>query len=77
MKKHAAIDHFGSVTALADALDVTVGAISQWGDYPPDMRQLQLERLVPTLKAEPECQARLLGLPLKRATDRKNEAEGA
>ena len=72
MNKQAAIDHFGSVAALAAAIDTTPSAISQWGEYPPDKRQLQLERMVPELKAEPECMARALGMDLKRATDRQN-----
>jgi len=74
MKTQAAIDYYGGgskgCAALAAALDVTIPAIYQWGEYPPDKRQLQLER-VTTMKAEPECQARVLGLPLQRATDKK------
>lgn len=62
MKTDAAIKHAGSVSKLADLLDITAGAISQWGDYPPDARQLQLERItVGALKAEPGCMERLLG----------------
>lgn len=62
MKTQQAIDHYGSATALADALSVTLPAISQWGEFPPDKRQLQIERLTDgALKAEPGCAERLLG----------------
>lgn len=73
MKTQAAIDHFGGIPELAVALDVTIPAVYQWGEYPPDKRQLQIERLVPALKAEPECMARVLGLPLQRKSDRTGE----
>ena len=56
MNKQAAIDYFGSVAALASAIDATPSAISQWGDYPPGGRQLQLEAITKgKLKAEPNC----------------------
>lgn len=62
----------GNVSALARALDIDPSTVYSWGDYPPDTRQLQLERLT-ELKAEPECRARVLGLPLKREGDRKEQ----
>jgi transcriptional repressor of cell division inhibition gene dicB len=69
-----AIKHYGSQQALADALGIKQPSIAGWGEYPPDKRQLQLERLTKgKLKAEPECQARVLGLPLRRAGDRKDD----
>lgn len=66
MKTDDAIKYAGSVTELAHLLGITAGAISQWGDYPPDGRQLQLERITrKKLKAEPECMDRLLGVKAK------------
>jgi hypothetical protein len=63
MKTEAAIKHAGSATELAQLLKVTVGAISQWGDYPPPARQLQLQKITRgKLKAEPDCMDRLLGV---------------
>lgn len=63
MKKQAAIDHFGGVGELATALKLTPAAISQWGEYPPPLRQLQIERIAPELKAEEGCMEAVLGLP--------------
>jgi hypothetical protein len=59
-------------SALARALGLDPSTIHDWKEFPPDVRQLQLERITNgDLKAEPECQARVLGLPLKRSTDRQ------
>lgn len=66
MKTKAAIQHVGTTAALASMLRITPGAISQWGEYPPEKRQLQLERVtVGALKAEPGCLERLLTLETK------------
>lgn len=56
MKKTEALDYFGgSPGKLADSLGITVGAVSQWGVYPPDDRQMQLQnRTGGRLRAEPE-----------------------
>lgn len=68
MKTEEAIKYAGSVTELAKRLGVTAGAVSQWGDYPPDGRQLQLERLSrKKLKAEPGCLERLMNPPKRGA----------
>lgn len=62
MRTQDAITHAGSSGALAKLLGVTPGAISQWDEFPPASRQLQLERLTGgQLKAEPGCLDRLLG----------------
>lgn len=45
MKKAAVLAHFGSIAAVARALGITSGAISQWPDEIPALRALQLERL--------------------------------
>ncbi len=37
MKKQAAIEHFGGVKPLADALGVWPAAVYKWGDDVPEM----------------------------------------
>lgn len=75
MRTAEVIKHFGSQKAAAAALTkagyrLSQPSVSLWGEYPPDMRQLQIERITRNkLKAEPGCKSRLLGLPeTKRAT---------
>jgi DNA-binding transcriptional regulator YdaS (Cro superfamily) len=45
MKTQDAIDFFGSNSVLTELLGLSTGAISQWGESPPDLRQLQIESL--------------------------------
>jgi hypothetical protein len=70
MRTSDVLAHFKTQKAIADALGIKQPSVAEWKEFPPDQRQLQIERLVPTLKAEPECMARVLGLPLKRASDK-------
>lgn len=44
MTKTQAIKHFGSISALAKALNVTYEAVRQWSVV-PELRQYQIERL--------------------------------
>lgn len=44
MTKKEAVDHFGTATALAKALGITLEAVSQWQDVPM-RRQYEIERL--------------------------------
>ncbi|ATB63298.1 Cro/CI family transcriptional regulator [Pseudomonas mosselii] len=44
MTKSQAIQHFGSISALAKALGVTYEAVRQWSDV-PELRQYQIERI--------------------------------
>lgn len=89
MKKQAAVDHFGGVSELAAALRLTPAAVSQWGEYPPPLRQLQIERIALELKAEPDCMEAVLGFvpekwdgktnrrtTIRRAEDRKQARGG-
>lgn len=67
MKTQDAIDHYGSISALCDAIRpikaITVPAVHQWGEYPPPARQLQIERATGSaLKAEADCLEQLTGL---------------
>lgn len=63
MNTKQAIDHYEGAALLAAALGISAAAVSQWGEYPPDKRQLQLERATGgVLKAEDGCMDRLTGL---------------
>ncbi|WP_082353842.1 Cro/CI family transcriptional regulator [Marinagarivorans algicola] len=46
MTKASAIEHFGSVKALAKALKITTNAVSQWGDDVPKLREYQLKEVM-------------------------------
>ena len=62
MTKAEAIKHFDTQVRLGEALDCKQHTISGWGEYPPDNRQLQIERVtLGALKAEPGCMDRMLG----------------
>ena len=68
MKKSDAINHFGTQVKMGMALKINQGSISAWGEYPPDHRQLQIERVtLGALKAEPGCMDRLLGFKPEKA----------
>jgi hypothetical protein len=71
MKTKEAVDHFKGTGLLAEALGLTPAAVSQWGEYPPDMRQLQIARISP-LKAEPGCLDRVIG-KVEKPWDGKTE----
>lgn len=45
MKKKDVIAHFGSVGAVADALNIKGQAVSQWGDDVPIRRAYEIERV--------------------------------
>jgi DNA-binding transcriptional regulator YdaS (Cro superfamily) len=54
MTTEQAISHYGTQTKLATALGIKQGSVSDWGEYPPAIRQLQLQRITNgRLKAEP------------------------
>jgi DNA-binding transcriptional regulator YdaS (Cro superfamily) len=56
MKTTEAIEWAGGAKALAGAIGVRPPAIYQWGEFPPALRQLQIEHLSDgRLRAEPEC----------------------
>lgn len=57
MKTENAVEHFGSQLQLAQALGMHQSTISKsWGDFPPPLRQLQIEALTGgKLRAEPDC----------------------
>jgi hypothetical protein len=45
MTTKEAIDHFGGVKPLAQALDIWPTGISRWKDRPPMLRQYEIERI--------------------------------
>jgi len=46
MQKEAVIDYFGSATNVARALNISKAAVSQWDDEIPELRSLQLEKII-------------------------------
>lgn len=56
MTKDEAVAAFGTQVRLAEALGMSQGSVSLWGEYPPPLRQLQIEALTGgKLRAEPDC----------------------
>ena len=54
MRTSNAVEHFGSVRALAEVLNVSPQAIYDWGEEVPELRAYQLEVLTNgALKAQP------------------------
>lgn len=50
------IRHYLTKAKLAEALGIEAPSVYSWGEFPPPLRQLQLERLTDgNLKAEPGC----------------------
>lgn len=63
MKTADVIKFFGTQVKAGEALAIGQPGISGWGEYPPDHRQLQIERVtIGALKAEPGCLDRVLGM---------------
>ena len=53
MKTSQVLSHYVTQVAVAKALDISQGSVSKWKEYPPDLRQLQIEALTGgALKAE-------------------------
>jgi hypothetical protein len=56
MHTHQVIEYFGTQQAVADALGIKQSSVAGWGEFPPDLRQLQIEMLTDgKLKAESTC----------------------
>lgn len=56
MTKDQAVSHYGTQGKLAEALGMKQSSVSLWGEYPPPLRQLQIESLTAgALKAESDC----------------------
>lgn len=53
MTKSAALAFFKTQQKLADALGITQPSVCEWGEYPPPLQQIFIERLTNgKLKAE-------------------------
>lgn len=46
MTKIEAIEAFGSIKAVADALGITIAAVMQWGEFVPPLRAYQLQAIM-------------------------------
>ena len=69
MTKDQAVAHFGTQMKLAEALGMSQGSIALWKDRPPELRQLQIERLTDgKLRAGPECDPYRVGPVTEQAT---------
>ena len=56
MLKASAIEHYGSQTKLAAALNISRAAIGQWGALVPPLRAMQLHELTGgALRYEPDA----------------------
>jgi len=57
MKTSDVIQHFGGTQErTAKALGLRQPSIATWGEFPPPLRQIQIERITRgKLKAEPSC----------------------
>ena len=54
MTTYEAIRHYGTQVKLARALGIRQSSVSEWGEYPPALRQLQLHQISKgRLKPEP------------------------
>lgn len=56
MKKTEVLNHFKGVSKVAEALGISPGAVSQWPESVPALRQLQLQAITGgALKASEEA----------------------
>lgn len=54
MRTDQVIEHFGSQAAVARALGIRQPSVCEWGETPPPLRQLQIERITAgALRADP------------------------
>lgn len=67
MKTSEVIEFYGSQTAVGEALGIYQSSVAEWGEEPPDLRQIQLESLSGhKLKANPKCYGPAAPAPQKR-----------
>lgn len=56
MKTSDVLKRYGSQYAVAEALGIKQPSVARWGEFPPELRQLQIEALTAgELRAEPDC----------------------
>lgn len=77
MRTAEVLAHFRTQKAVAQALGIRQPSVAAWGEFPPDNRQLQIERVTrKKLRAEPGCLRRLTGLSdLPLATTAQQKAK--
>lgn len=55
MTTEQAISHYRTQQRLATALGISQSAVAEWGEYPPALRQIQIEKLTRgRLRAQPD-----------------------
>ena len=55
MKTKEAVDLFETQQGLADALGIKQSSVAEWGEFPPPLRQIQIEMLTKKkLRVEPD-----------------------
>lgn len=55
MRTSDAVDFFKTQQGVADALGIKQSSVAEWGEYPPPLRQVQLEAVTDRkLLAEPD-----------------------
>jgi hypothetical protein len=75
MRTDEVLAHYKTQQAIAAALNIKQPSVAVWGEFPPPVRQLQLERLTDgVLKAEADCEARVLGLIASGNANNKQKA---
>ena len=63
MRTEDVIKHFSTQLKTAAVLGINQSSVAEWGEFPPDPRQLQIEKITKgVLKAEPGCLDRILGM---------------
>lgn len=68
MRTADVLAHFKTQSAVADALGIKQPSVADWGEFPPDARQIQIEKVTKgALQAEPGCFERLIGMKKKAA----------
>ena len=56
VKTEDCIEHYLTKAKLAEALGIEPPSVYSWGDFPPPLRQLQIESITGgALKAESDC----------------------
>lgn len=68
MKTSEVLEHYGSQTAVAEALGIRQPSVANWDEFPPAKRQLQIQIATGgKLRAEPSAIDELLGVKPSKA----------
>lgn len=64
MRKDEAIAHFGTASALADALGIRPASVAEWGEFVPEGRAYQLQVITGgKLRVDPSAYQKRNGTP--------------